>query len=78
MIVCRICKYSLTLSMDLENHPILITGHSGSRNINSKLAQVCLLTGSENVAKKMNLRSFKLNRLHLDPLRSNAGNFSWS
>ena len=35
--------------------------------------------GSENVAKKMNLRSFKLNRVHLDPLNmSNAGNFSWS
>ena len=24
--------------------------------------------GSENVAKKMNLRSFKLNRVYLDPL----------
>ena len=35
--------------------------------------------GSENVGKKMNLRSFKLNRVHLDPLNmSNAGDFSWS
>ena len=35
--------------------------------------------GSENVGKKMNLRSFKLNRVYLDPLNmSNAGNFSWS
>ena len=34
--------------------------------------------GSENVAKKMNLRSFKLNRVYLDPLNmSNAGAFSW-
>ena len=35
--------------------------------------------GSENVAKKMNLRSFKLNRVYLDPPNiSNAGDFSWS
>ena len=35
--------------------------------------------GSENVGKKMNLRSFKLNRVYLDPLNmSNAGDFSWS
>ena len=35
--------------------------------------------GSENVAKKMNFRSFKLNRVYLDPLiMSNAGDFSWS
>ena len=35
--------------------------------------------GSENVAKKMNLSSFKLNRVYLDPLNmSNAGDFSWS
>ena len=35
--------------------------------------------GSEDVAKKMNLRSFKHNRVHLDPLSiSNAGDFSWS
>ena len=33
--------------------------------------------GSENVAKEMNLRSFKLNRVYLDPLNmSNAGDFS--
>ena len=33
----------------------------------------------ENVGKKMNLRSFKLNRVYLDPLNmSNAGDFSWS
>ena len=30
--------------------------------------------GNENVGKKMNLRSFKLNRVYLDPLNmSNAG-----
>ena len=35
--------------------------------------------GSENVAKKTNLRSFKLNRVCLDPLNmSNVGDFSWS
>ena len=35
--------------------------------------------GSENVAKEMNLRSFKLNRVYLDPVNmSNAGDFSWS
>ena len=35
--------------------------------------------GSENVAKKMNLRSFKLDHVYLDPLNmSNAGDFSWS
>ena len=35
--------------------------------------------GSENVAKKMNLRSFKLTHVYLDPLNmSNAGDFSWS
>ena len=35
--------------------------------------------GSENVAKKMNLRSFKLNHVYLDPLNmSNASDFSWS
>ena len=35
--------------------------------------------GTENVAKKMNLRSFKLNRVYLNPLdMSNAGDFSWS
>ena len=33
----------------------------------------------ENDGKKMNLRSFKLNRVYLDPLNmSNAGEFSWS
>ena len=35
--------------------------------------------GSENIAKKMDLRSFKLNRVYLDPLNSsNPGDFSWS
>ena len=35
--------------------------------------------GSENISKKVNLRSFKLNRAYLAPLNtSNAGNFSWS
>ena len=35
--------------------------------------------GSGNVAKKMNLRSFKLNRVYLNLLNmSNAGDFSWS
>ena len=35
--------------------------------------------GSENVAKKMNLRSFKLYRLYLDSLSlSNGGDVSWS
>jgi len=35
--------------------------------------------GSENVDKKMNFRSFKLDRVYLDPLNmSKAGDFSWS
>ena len=35
--------------------------------------------GSENVAKKMNLHSFKLNRIYLDPPNmSNPCDFSWS
>ena len=35
--------------------------------------------GSENVDKKINLRSFKLNLVYLPPLNtSNAGYFSWS
>ena len=35
--------------------------------------------GSENDGKKNELRSFKLNRVYLDPLNmSNAGDFSWS
>ena len=35
--------------------------------------------GSENFAKKMNLRSFKLNRVYLDTLNmSNVGDLSWS
>ena len=35
--------------------------------------------GGENVAKKMNVHSFKLNRVYLDLLNmSNAGDFSWS
>ena len=35
--------------------------------------------GSENVVQKMNLCSFKLNRVYLDPLNiSNAGDFSWN
>ena len=34
--------------------------------------------GSENVGKKINLRSFKLDRVYLDPLNiSQAGDFSW-
>ena len=35
--------------------------------------------GSENVARKMNLRSFKLYRVYLDSLNlSNGGDVSWS
>ena len=35
--------------------------------------------GSENSGKKVNLRSFKLNRAYLAPLNtSNAGDISWS
>ena len=35
--------------------------------------------GSENVAKKSNLRPFKLYRVYLDPLNlSNVRDFSWS
>ena len=34
---------------------------------------------SENLAKKVNLSSFKLNRVYLDlPKMSNVGHFSWS
>ena len=35
--------------------------------------------GSENVAKKYLIQSFKLYRVYLDPLNlSNVGDFSWS
>ena len=35
--------------------------------------------GGENIARKMNLFSFKLTRVNLDPLSmSNVGDFSWS
>ena len=35
--------------------------------------------GIENVTKKMDLRSFKLYRVYLEPLNSsNVGDFSWS
>ena len=35
--------------------------------------------GSENVGKNKSLRSFKLNRVNLDPLNMlNASDFSWS
>ena len=35
--------------------------------------------GSEKLTKKMNLRLFKLYRVHLEPLNSsNVGDFSWS
>ena len=35
--------------------------------------------GRENVAKKVNLRPFKLYSVYLHPLNlSNAGNFSWN
>ena len=35
--------------------------------------------GSENAGKKVNLRSFKLHRVYLDPFNmSNAGDFYWS
>ena len=35
--------------------------------------------GSENITKIMNLRRFKLYRVHLEPLNSsNVGDFSWS
>ena len=35
--------------------------------------------GSENITKKINLRLFKLYRVHLEPLNSwNVGDFSWS
>ena len=37
------------------------------------------LNGGENVGKKMNLLSFKLNRVYLDPLNMlNTGDVSWS
>ena len=46
-----------------------------SRNENSDLKQ----GRRRRVVKKMNLRSFKLNRVYLDPPNmSNAGDFSWS
>ena len=35
--------------------------------------------GRENVSKEMNLHSFKLNHVYLDPLNmSYVGDFSWS
>ena len=64
----------------------MLTGEGGDyKTARSLIAQTLALSkddddgSSENVAKKMNLRSFKLNRVYLDPLNmSNAGDFSWS
>ena len=43
------------------------------------LKQERTTTAVKTSVKKMNLRSFKLNRVYLDPLNmSNAGDFSWS
>ena len=53
----------------------MLTGEGGNyKTARSLTAQTLALSkddddgGSENVAKKMNLRSFKLNRVDLDPL----------
>ena len=52
----------------------MLTGEGGDyKTARSLIAQTLALSkddddgGSENVAKKMNLRSFKLNRVDLDP-----------
>ena len=60
-----------------------INGCSQSKSVLREETRVGTLSkdddkGSENAGKKMNLRSFKLNRVYLDPLNmSNAGDFSW-
>ena len=67
---CRACSaYSAPSLRDSHSVNISLLG-TLSRNDDD---------GSENVSKQMNLRSFKLNRVYLDPLNiSNAGDFSWS
>ena len=58
--------------MNLLNTPLRLINELGTLSEDDD-------DGSENVAKKMNLRAFKLNRVCLDPLNmSNAGDFSWS
>ena len=54
----------VTMGLSLCGRPILLIG---------------TLSGSENAGKKINLRSFKLHRVYLDPFNmSNAGDFYWS
>ena len=77
----------------MKKHHFRLTCVAQKRRCLSSLADQCVRLqlvgtlskdddGSENVGKKkekMNLRSFKLNRVYLDPLNmSNAGDFSWS
>ena len=53
-----------------KNAPVFIILRSLSNNDDN---------GSENVGKKMNLHSFKVDRVYSDPLNmSNAGDLSWS
>ena len=60
------CK---TMGLSLCGRPILLIGTLSEDDDD----------GSENAGKKINLRSFKLHRVYLDPFNmSNAGDFYWS
>ena len=59
----------VTMWLALYGRPILLIGTLSKDDDN----------GSENAGKKINLRSFKLHRVYLDPFNmSNAGDFYWS
>ena len=76
---CKVIQDSLGIWISRCGCWIQSTGFRSLRAV--VLHFLCATTGdgSENVAKKINLRSFKLNRVYLDPLNmSNAGDFSWS
>ena len=83
---CKVIQDSLGIWISRCGCRIESTGFRSPRAV--VLHYLCATTGTlssddddgnENVAKKLNLPSFKLNRVYLDPLNmSNAGDVSWS
>ena len=81
LILTSTLTLTLTLTLILtftQTQTLWIRGYMATRTVIGTLSNDeddC----SENVAKKINLCSFELNRVYLDPLNmSNAGDFSWS
>ena len=72
--VCLIiCTWDRLTRKDFATQEPLLKGFESSADT------IGTLSTDDDDGKKMNLRSFKLNRVYLDPLNmSNAGDFSWS